>query len=76
MKTLLALTIAAAVLTGCADSQEHYHTSIRKDCEAKGLIPGTHAFQECFAKELHQDHSYGSGSKPWEQQHSWKHDME
>jgi hypothetical protein len=75
MKALLALTIAAAALTGCADSQERYHASIRKDCQAQGLTPGTQVFQECFAKELHQDHSYSVGSRPWEQSHSWKHDM-
>ena len=76
MRTLLALTIAAAVLTGCADSQERYHASIRKDCQAKGLTSGTQAFQECFAKELHQDHSYSVGVKPWARGHDWKHDMQ
>lgn len=76
MKTLFALTIAAAVLTGCADSQERYYASIRKDCQAQGLTPGTQVFQECFAKELHQDHSYSVGVKPWERGHDWKHDMQ
>lgn len=77
MNTTATVILLGAVLglSGCGWSQEQYHASIRKECTERGLVVGTPAFQECFAKELHADHAKEPGARGV-RNHGWKHDLE
>jgi hypothetical protein len=76
-KPLIAFSALALLsLSGCGWSQEEYHAAIRQQCQEKGLQAGTAAFQECFAKELHDDHSYAPSMSARFRGHDWRHDME
>ncbi|MEL3891676.1 hypothetical protein V6B08_15460 [Ferrovibrio sp. MS7] len=40
------------------------------------MLPDTPTFQECFAKGLHEDHSFAPGINARFKGHDWRHDME
>ena len=71
-----AIIALALLLSGCGWSQEQYHAAIRQECQAKGVLPDTPTFQECFAKGLHEDHSFAPGINARFKGHDWRHDME
>ncbi len=75
-KRFFAVSTLVLLLSGCSWSQGEYHAGIRQGCQAKGLLPDTPAFQECFARELHEDHSFAPSINPRFKGHDWRHDME
>lgn len=77
MNTTATVIVLGAVLglSGCGWSQEQYQASFRKQCSNRGLVEGTPAFRECFAKALHGDHDPEPGAKGV-RDHGWKHDLE